>query len=157
MCYQFGQLSINRDQLWPNSSRELQFSTANEKHLFAQVGICMFTENFHFVRLWRRAHPMIKGNSYIILKNQTIVAGDCEMENDSFHSLLCDHQLQGPSFLVYKMLNTYYSIRSLLGRIKKKKKDVKVLCKLKAIHCIGSCDWQGALIQELTRPNSNKK
>lgn len=155
MFHQFGQLSINRGELWPNSSREVQFSIVNEKHSFAQVGIRMFTKNFHFVRIWRRAHPMIKDNSYIILKNQTIVAGGSEMENDSFHSLLCDHQLHGPSFLVYKMVNTYYSIRSLLGRIKKK--DVKVLCKLKATHCIGSCYWQGALIQELTRPNSNKK
>lgn len=64
---------------------------------------------------------MIKDNSYIILKNQTIVVGDSEMENDSFYSLLCDRQLHGLSFFVYKMVNTYYSIRSLLGIIIKKK------------------------------------
>lgn len=51
MFYQFGQLSTNRDQLLPKSFHEVQFSILNKKHLFAQVGIHMFTENFHFVRM----------------------------------------------------------------------------------------------------------
>lgn len=32
----------------PNSFREVQFSTMNEKHLFVQGGICMFTEKVSF-------------------------------------------------------------------------------------------------------------
>lgn len=51
MFYKFGQLSINRGQLLPNSFHEVQFSTVNEKYVFVRVGICMFTEKFHFVRI----------------------------------------------------------------------------------------------------------
>lgn len=41
MFYQFGQLSINRDQPLPNSFCEAQFPIVNEKHLFVQIGICL--------------------------------------------------------------------------------------------------------------------
>lgn len=51
MFYQFGQLSINRGQQLPNSFHEVQFSTLSIKYVFVQVGICMFTEEFHFVRI----------------------------------------------------------------------------------------------------------
>lgn len=66
MLYQFGQLSINRNWLLPNSFREVLFSIVNKKHSFVQVGTCMFTENFDSVTIWRCVSPRIADNSYII-------------------------------------------------------------------------------------------
>ena len=41
--------AVHRER--PNSFREVQFSTVNEKPLFVQGGMCMFTGKSHCVRI----------------------------------------------------------------------------------------------------------